>query len=271
MVDPAPPASPQAPWRLRSRQGFDLVAEVSGEGPPLLLVHGTAGDHSRWDGLVGEMARRFRVFALDRRGRGASGDAPAYHLADEVEDIAAVARELGSDLAVLAHSYGAVCTLEALAGGADVARAVLYEPPLYATPAPANWLAKARGMLAAGDAEGALRSFLAERVRTPPAELELLRSEPAWPSRVAAAPTIPREVEALGSHSFDYGRLAGIRAPVLVLRGSRTPWAGEITRRLVSGLPAGREAVLEGQGHAAMDTAPEAFLATVVPFLLGGD
>ncbi len=64
-----------------SRDGTSIGCHVTGRGAPLVLVHGTTADHARWAPLVSSLEQRFTVYALDRRGRGASGDAPAYALA----------------------------------------------------------------------------------------------------------------------------------------------------------------------------------------------
>ena len=61
-----------------SRDGTDIGYWISGEGPPLLLVHGAFGDHARWDALRPYLEPHFTVHAMDRRGRGASGDAADY-------------------------------------------------------------------------------------------------------------------------------------------------------------------------------------------------
>lgn len=57
---------------------------------------------------------------MDRRGRGASGDAPDYHLAREFEDVAAVvdavAEASGSAVDVYGHSFGGLCAF----GGATL-------------------------------------------------------------------------------------------------------------------------------------------------------
>ena len=85
----------------------------SGAGPALLLVHGTTADHTRWAPIVPHLEPYFTLYAMDRRGRGGSGDAPGYDLMREVEDVAAVVEAIGGPVFVLAHSYGAACSLEA--------------------------------------------------------------------------------------------------------------------------------------------------------------
>jgi pimeloyl-ACP methyl ester carboxylesterase len=56
---------------------------------------------------------QFTACAMDRRGRGGSGDSPDYALRKEAEDIAAVVDSRPGAVFVLGHSYGGVCALEA--------------------------------------------------------------------------------------------------------------------------------------------------------------
>ena len=49
---------------------MELTAVTSGEGPPLVLLHGFTGNHTSWDEWLPELSKRFRVFALDLPGHG---------------------------------------------------------------------------------------------------------------------------------------------------------------------------------------------------------
>lgn len=73
-----------------SQDGTRIAVWRSGEGAPLVLVHGTVADHSRWAPVLPAFEARFTVLAIDRRGRGQSGDADDYALERESEDVAAV-------------------------------------------------------------------------------------------------------------------------------------------------------------------------------------
>src|ERR1043166_6429968 len=42
--------------------------QLGDSGSPLVLVHGSWGDHHNWDVVAPALARRFRVFPYDRRG-----------------------------------------------------------------------------------------------------------------------------------------------------------------------------------------------------------
>ncbi len=61
-----------------SADGTVIAYERRGAGPPLVLVHGTGRDRSHWAPSLPGFARDARVDALDRRGRGGSGDAESY-------------------------------------------------------------------------------------------------------------------------------------------------------------------------------------------------
>jgi pimeloyl-ACP methyl ester carboxylesterase len=56
---------------------------------------------------------RVTVLAIDRRGRGRSGDAHDYAIEREYENVAAVVEWAGEGVNVLGHSYGGICALEA--------------------------------------------------------------------------------------------------------------------------------------------------------------
>ena len=66
-----------------------------------MLVHGTTADHSRWAPVLPAFEQHFTVLAIDRRGRGRSGDAGTYALEREYEDVAAVVEWAGAEVDVL--------------------------------------------------------------------------------------------------------------------------------------------------------------------------
>jgi pimeloyl-ACP methyl ester carboxylesterase len=119
-----------------------------------------------------------------------------------------------------------------------------------------------------GDPEAGVELFFREVVRMPDREFEAYRGLPSWPGRVALAPTIPRELVIERSYTFRPERFAGFRTPTLLLVGGDSP---PVFRRAIemldAALPDARIAVMPGQQHVAMDTAPDLFLAEVTRFL----
>ena len=75
---------------VRSTDGTPLAVWADGQGPSLVLVHGSMCDHTASDPLVAELRDTMTTFAMDRRGFGASGDAAGYALEREFEDVAAL-------------------------------------------------------------------------------------------------------------------------------------------------------------------------------------
>ena len=104
-------ATSDAPSRVvRSADGTPIAVFASGVGPPLVLVHGAAADHTTFRVVGPLLANRFTIHGIDRRGRGASGDTSPYAIEHEFEDLAAVAatlaQEVGGQVDVFGHSYG---------------------------------------------------------------------------------------------------------------------------------------------------------------------
>jgi pimeloyl-ACP methyl ester carboxylesterase len=244
--------------------------------PPLLLVHGATADHTTWRAVGPAFAASRPVFAIDRRGRGDSGDGPAYAIEREFEDVAAVAEVLGAESApgtadVAGHSYGGRCGLGASLLTGAIRRLVVYEGapvPPGMTYRPPGLVDAVRSALAAGDDERALTSFLAGIVGMSDAALEAYRRDPVWPARVRAAHTILREIEAEASPPASLEALAAVAVPVLLLLGSisRSPFRIG-TDALAAGLNDARVAVIDGAAHAAHHTHAPEFVRLVERFL----
>lgn len=257
-----------------SRDGTPIAYERSGEGPPLILVHGTTADRLTWELVLPDLQKHFTVYAMDRRGRGESGGGSAYDIEREFEDVVAVIDSIGGTVCLLGHSYGAICALEGALRSGRVRGLVLYEGtfpvPQGTELYPPEVLDSVRSSLKAGDREGALTTFYRDIAMISPEEIEVLRSLPVWPARVALAPTIPHEMRAFESYvsNFDPARLGDLRTPTLILLGGDSPAveraAGEA---LDAALPESRIVVMPHQAHIAHRTAPGMFVREVVQFL----
>ncbi|WP_430642399.1 alpha/beta fold hydrolase [Bradyrhizobium sacchari] len=76
--------------------------------PPALLLHGTGFVADVWDEVARELASTYTVYALDRRGHGASHKPDVYHFLDFAEDVCRVLDALGlRDVYGIGHSAGA--------------------------------------------------------------------------------------------------------------------------------------------------------------------
>jgi pimeloyl-ACP methyl ester carboxylesterase len=260
---------------VASRDGTSIAVFWSGFGPPLLVVHGTAGDHTTFRVVGPRLATTSTIGAIDRRGRGASGDTSPYSIEREFEDVAAIAERLAADagrpVSVFGHSYGGRCALGAALLTNAIDRVICYEGapvPSGRSYHPPGLEDHLRDRLAANDPAGLLATFMTEVVGMTAGELEAYRADPVWPARVAAARTIPRELEAETTPAASLDALGTVRQPVLQLLGSASlPIFRAATMALDERLLDGRVVEIGGAKHAAHHTHPDAVVEAVRAFL----
>lgn len=267
-----------------SRDGTPIAVFSSGESgssvnrPPLILVHGATADHTTWRHSGPALEGDYRVHAIDRRGRGDSGDgAGPYAIEREYEDVAAVADALadesGQPVSVVGHSYGGRTGLGAALLTASIGRLVVYE----GAPAPEGGghfvspevKRRIAELIEAGDRDEALALFFREIAGMSDEELERYRRDPIWPRRAAAVHTSLRELEAEeGSPGAALEALGRVSIPVLqVLGGDSLPIFHESTYALNARLADGRVVVIDGARHAAHHTHVNEFVGAIRSFL----
>jgi pimeloyl-ACP methyl ester carboxylesterase len=271
---------PDRPSRLvGSPDGTPIAVFSAGDGPPMLLVHGTTADHRTWRVVAPALAEHHAVHAIDRRGRGDSGDGPpgSYSIGHELDDVAAVCEaiqaESGTAVDVIGHSLGGRIALGASLRTPAIRRIVAYESaptgPLRRAGERDALLDALRADLEAGDNDALLVRFMTEAVGMRPEDLAAFRADPIWPRRAAAAPTIVRELDAAdAAPETALEALARVTIPVLQLVGSETAATfREGVAALDALLARGRVEVIVGARHAAHHSHPDAFLARVEAFL----
>jgi pimeloyl-ACP methyl ester carboxylesterase len=252
---------------VNASDGTPLSVRVTGDGPPLVLVHGTMASKADWAQVEPLLAARHTVWAYDRRGRGGSGDANDYSFELEVEDVRTVVAAAGPGAHLAGHSFGAYCCLDAAVGLHDLRSLVLYEAPIHVTRR-SEAVARAMQHLHQGDDAGAVAIFLPEVAGLSAEEMLGLHSLPdLWQRFVAAAPTCGREMMALVDRAWDATRYQAIEVPTLYISGSDTDSPVYLTHQeLLAGIPHAEHAVLRGQRHIGFATDPPSFAETVLSF-----
>lgn len=271
---------PRTPARERavSANGQSLaVTEYAGpadDAPPLVLLHGIGSRAVSWWPVVDPLAARFRLYAVDLRGHGASSKPPTgYLLPDYAADLAALLDVLGSERPrLLGHSLGGLVVLNwAVAHPTRAAAIALEDTALRSQP----------GILEAFDGWLALNALSPKD-----AAAYFQREHPDWTTedcrrRAESITGTTRAVFAelradsaanLANGTDRLGPLAAIRSPVLLVHGD--PEAGSMVvpndaARLAATLPNARLARVPGAGHGIHRERTEAFLAAVLPFLEG--
>jgi pimeloyl-ACP methyl ester carboxylesterase len=249
--------------------GLRVAYSVTGEGPPLLLVHGGEGSHRMFDRIAPLFAARFTVIAYDQRDCGdTEGPAVQSTLADLADDAVALLHALGHRGAhVYGTSFGGrVAQCLALRHPEAVRRLVLASTwPLPASLAALNPEGVARiHALRAGlpeSAEELAGLFLPESfLAAHPRFKDIFKSAQPQSERSRR-----RMVTVDDAPALDLRQLA---MPTLLVAGALDRVVpADITLGMAALIPHARTLRLEGVGHAGVAQAPADIALHVTQFL----
>lgn len=262
---------------------YQLKGVEQGEGPALLLVHGSLCDYRFWSAQVPALAERYRVLApslrrcFPERWRGEGGGfSTAQHVADLIE---LIERE-GEPVHLLGHSRGGNLALRIAAQRPELVRSLAladpggdYAPELFAsaglTVPPAadernRFRREALQLIRAGQAEAGLRLFV-----------DTVSGAGIWERSSARfrhmaldnAFTLAGQVD---DHPVPLAatQLAGVRCPVLLLGGERSPAPfPALLQMLERHLVASRRVLLPGVSHGMNVQRPALFNRLLGEFL----
>ncbi|MGE0870831.1 MAG: alpha/beta fold hydrolase [Kofleriaceae bacterium] len=239
----------------------------TGSGTPLLLVHGSAADHTTWSiQLASRLTERFTLIAYDRRSPSSGRE---LTVEDHADDAAALLAAEPARGLVIGSSFGAVVVLDLLRRHPGACRgAVLIEPPM----GPSDVLpASSAELLPAFDREVAerggpaaaelfLRTVLGTRGFERMPRAYQLRSVSKWRE-------IRSDSAALIRYQPRYAELAAVTVPVLLLGGERSAsYFRPTLEALARVLPAANLEILKGAGHMLHAEAHRRFAELVTAF-----
>jgi pimeloyl-ACP methyl ester carboxylesterase len=258
--------------------GVELAAEVRGEGPTLVCVHGFGGAKEDFADHVDALAARWRVITLDLRGHGDSDgpvDPSTYSLDRLARDVEAVADAFGADrFRLLGHSMGGMVARRVVLDHPERVDALVMMSTAAGPPAGLDPELVDFGAALALDDWAALSQMLDQvaPLRTPAyerlvAEREGFADFIAWkwsrvapPMWAALAPQIARE-------PVDLERVRGVQCPTLVVVGDLDHGFYAASLALADAVPGSRLAVIGDAGHHPQFEQPDAWLDAVVSFL----
>lgn len=248
--------------------GVKLLYQVTGAGPPLVLLQGQANDHRWWGPVRADFDAAYRCVTFDYRGTGGSDkpDEP-YSTRGFVADVLAVLDELGVERA---HVYGTSM-------GGRVAQ-------WLAADQPGRVGALVLGCTSPGGAHGIERSndvrkslTQADRAAAGQALRELMYT-PAWlathpgPHVTLGDPGLPaharrRHLAASAAHD-SWDALPSITAPTLVVHGTDDLLNPAANAPLLAGrIPGAELRLIEGARHAYFEEFREVASPAVLDFL----
>ncbi len=234
------------PWSVRG----PVVSDISGDGPPLILLHGLAGSATWWQRNTPALEKHFKVHAIDLPGFGASKREAQFVLDDAPALLVETMDRLGIERAsFIGHSMGGLVAAGVAAEFPDrVDKLVLVDA----------------GFLS-------LDPHLHHRITGPlrtlrwtaPSLLPVL----AWDT-IRSGPIRMAEATTQLLRADWRGKLSRIDAPTLVVWGEHDRICPvSIGRSIVGVVPGSRLVVIDGAAHNPMWERPEAFDTEVLAFL----
>ena len=254
-----------------------------GEGPPVVLVHGTPTWSFLWRGLIRRLSQTHRVVAPDHLGFGLSDKPPGapYRPEDHAARLAALIDGLGlRDVALVVHDFGGPIGLSyAVEAPENVRALVLYNTWLWSR---AEDPATARASRLLGGRLGRLlytRLNLSPRVLlpalygdrsalTPEVHRHYLRPFPDAASRHAPA-VLARELIASGDwydELWDRRRALADKPALLVWGGRDRAFGDPDLQRFQEALPTSETVAYPEAGHFVQEEEPGS-AAEVAAFL----
>jgi pimeloyl-ACP methyl ester carboxylesterase len=241
-----------------SADGTPIAYELSGSGPPVVVIGGGLNDRAMFYPFSNLMSQNFTVYNCDRRGRGDSGygNPDTYTIYREVEDLAAVADAVinatGERPSVFANCTGGQIALLAAAQGVPIKKLGLYEPPYWSRPAKPEELDHLQRLIAEDRREEVV-SFFGLRIVGFLTEdtLEGFKQHPAWKAFEANSPSTYYDAIISKDHTeIPYEELRKITVPTFLIRGDSTSEGiFEACAKVVAEMPDARLLTMEGAGH----------------------
>lgn len=247
------------------------AVRTAGEGPPLVLLHANGGDSSDFDAVADRLASTHTVHAIDWPGWGRAEADPTPSALRYAALLPRVLDALGGGpFVLLGNSVGGFAAVRTAAARPDLVRAlVLVDPGGFTARWPGSVLA-CRVIGSARVAPTMMRVLPRLYLRHRNATVDTIRSNATAmsrdPARVAAFASIWRSFAEPAHDARDAA--ARVTAPTMLVWGRRDPvlpwWTDG--RRARRAFPNAAIAPLPC-GHQAFAELPDAFLASVEPFL----
>jgi pimeloyl-ACP methyl ester carboxylesterase len=248
-----------------SLDGTKISYRVIGKGPSLVVVHGMFRTAENYDRLCRCLADSFTVYAMNRRGRGNSGNQGSdYSLQKEQEDTIAVLRKAQSTF-LFGHSFGGMVGLD-VALSYPLKKLAVYEPgvPLNGWPQ-IEWLLEYEKTLTLKNYTSALKLFFkGVGAEIPDEHLEVMihpmLQGPNRKETIRLMSTLVNEFKTTKQADSTLYKYKGITTETLLLTGTENHnfLNSGVFNALETVIPNRKSMILQGFDHIAPDmSAPE--------------
>lgn len=250
-----------------------LHHESSGQGDPVVILHGLMGSGENWRRIGAALAERCRVVCLDLPNHGRSPHADRFDLRSASDDVAATLDALGiGEAVVLGHSLGGKVAMQMASDPAGRVRGlVVVDISPRAIPPVHLFVLRACQQLdlAAAARRSDLDAALAHSVPHAATREFLLKNVVRGPDgRFAWRVPLQALIDNYRVVSDAPPLVAPYEGPALFVAGETSPFRLRQDEELIRGwFPAARFITVPAAGHLVHTDQPAAFLAAVGEFL----
>jgi pimeloyl-ACP methyl ester carboxylesterase len=270
---------------LIKANGVSLYFELNGHsGEPVLLVHGSWGDHENWQAVVPGLSKSFRVLTYDRRGHSKSEKIATQGSFDEdATDATSLLSNLDlSPAHIIGNSGGSIIALKLATKKPSIFRSlIIHEPPLLDlsmdNPSIAGILKEGKNrakavvkVLESGDKSGGARLFVETIAfgqgawdKLPPRLRQIfINNADTWLDEMS---------DPLGL-VVDFDALSQFRKPALLSYGGKSaPFFKPIVEKLAKMIPSSKLETYPNDGHTPHISNPDEFVRRVTAFIKSTD
>lgn len=247
-----------------------IFCRVTGNGPPVLFVHGFPISGEMWYATADALADRYRCIIPDLRGHGRSEVSRSISMAEFADDLAGVldAVDERRPVALVGLSMGGIIALEFFRRHRPRLRALgLINTRANAENAEGVERRRKMAEAALRQGTGAIVELMISGLFGPGFPRD---QRDAWQARMSATPAEGSAAAALalGARRESYSTLAEIDIPTLVVAGDRdtiTPVA--TLREIHEGIRGSRFEIFENCGHVPPVEFPDRFTSLLREFL----
>lgn len=250
-----------------------LHTDISGQGEPLVLIHGLFGSYENLGMIARQLADTFQIINVDLRNHGKSAHLPTMTYPEMAVDVLETLDTLGIDSAfILGHSMGGKVAMQiALEAPQRVKKLILADiSPVATAPRHLTILSaladlpiltltdrrEAEPILAQSVAEPAVRQFLLKNLLKVDGKLQ-------WRFNLAALTDNYSQILAAPNGTGQYP------GPVLFIKGGDSDYIQSAHQPIILAMfPQAKAKIIQGTGHWLHAEKPAAFAKIVRDFLL---
>jgi pimeloyl-ACP methyl ester carboxylesterase len=268
-------------WELpgtTSFEGQEVRYGTLGDGPPLVLVHGTPFSSVVWRRIAPHLARHRRVHYWDLLGYGRSEmrDGQDVSLGVQNRVLAALLSHWELEAPdVVAHDFGGTTALRTHILDRHEFRSLTLIDPVAIGPWGSPFVQAAREQEAVFAAlpayihEAIVRAYIRGATHRPLADADLDRYVEPWLG-ATGQPAFYRQIAQMSQRFTDEieDRFGEVRCPTTILWGEEDAWVprargADLARRI----PGAELRLVPAAGHLVQEDAPEAIVAAVLDSL----